>query len=35
MKILSNYNFVPKHMRELVHIKLILRLSKQANATAV
>ena len=24
MKILSNYNFVPKHMGEPVHIKLIL-----------
>ena len=35
MKILSNYNFVPKHMRELVHIKIILISSKQAKATTV
>ena len=36
-KILSNYNFVPKHMHELVYIKLILILvlSKQAEATAI
>ena len=37
LKILSNCNFVPKHMRELamVDIKLILLSSKQAKATTI